>query len=238
MESDERRTVDRARTRNGELQLRAFEASGEVHHELVFDGTFLMASYNAPSSRALTRAIVDRVGGRRSLNFLIGGLGMGYSLREALACPATQSVCVVEVEPHIESWNRAHLGNSDILDDPRTEVIIGDFYDFVQGNPKSYDGIAIDIDNGPDWVIRAENRRVYSLSMLETLRTRLRSGGILTIWGHAAVPSYDRAVREAFETSEMLEVTDHDPTTGKAIEAVIYVAPGPPVTPDLPEAAE
>lgn len=224
MHPDARRVVDSARTRNGDLQLRAFEASGEVHHELVFNGHFLMATYNAPSARALVKAIVDRVGGRRSLNMLVGGLGMGYSLREALACPATRSVCVVEVEPRIVTWNRTHLGNADILDDPRTEVVVGDLYDYVQGNPKSYDGIAIDIDNGPDWVVRSENRRVYSLSMLETLRTRLRGGGLLAIWGHAAVRSYERALLEVFESTEVLEATDHDPSTGKGIEAVIYLA--------------
>jgi spermidine synthase len=224
MEPDARRVVDRARTRNGELQLRAFEESGQTHHELVFNGSFLMATYNAPSARALVKALLDGIGGRRSLNLLVGGLGMGYSLREALACPATRSVCVVEVEPRIVSWNRTHLGNAEILDDPRTEVVIGDFYDFVQGNPKSYDGIAIDIDNGPDWIVRPENRRVYSLSMLETLRTRLRSGGLLAIWGHAAVPSYERALLEAFETTEVVGATDHDPSTGKPIDAVIYVA--------------
>ncbi len=191
---------------------------------MVFDGAFLMATYNAPSARALVSAILDRVGGRSSLNLLVGGLGMGYSLREALSCQATRSACVVEVEPRIVSWNRVHLGNADILDDLRTEVVVGDLYDFVQGNPRSYDGIAIDIDNGPDWIVRTENRRVYSLSMLEMLRTRLRSGGVLSIWGHALLPSYMRALGEVFESPEVQEVVDHDPSTGKVIECVVYVA--------------
>ena len=220
---NDRSVVGRVTTRNGELQLAEIRAGQETHYELIFEGVFLMATYSAPSCRMLMDAVLDSVSSRRNVSLLIGGLGMGVALRRALAHPGVQMVCVVELEPLIVEWNRTYLGNADILDDPRTEVVLGDFHDYVQGTPRSYHGIAMDIDNGPDWVVRPENRRAYSLSMLRVLRTRLRSGSALSIWSHAHNRSYERALQEAFGEVEMWDALDHD-LNGRPLKSVIYVA--------------
>jgi spermidine synthase len=221
MERDERRIVERLTTRAGELQLSALEAGGETHYELVFNGVFLMATYNTASCRLLTDTVLEGVASRRKMDLLIGGLGMGFSLRQALAHPDVQTVCVVELEAQIVGWNRTYLGNAESLDDPRTLMVVGDFCDYVQGNPRSYHGILIDIDNGPDWVVRPENRHAYSLSMLQVLMNRLRPGGVLAVWSHAPNKPYAKALREIFGEVRLREVCDYDPS-GRPMESVIY----------------
>ena len=222
MGQDERRVVERRTTRSGELQLTRIAADGETHYELIFNGVFLMATYNAPSCRVLIDAVLEEMDPKGSVDLLIGGLGMGYALRHALASPRVRKAWVVELESRIVTWNRKHLGNEEVLDDPRTEMVLGDFTEYVQGTPRSYHGIAIDIDNGPDWIVRGENRRAYSLSMLGVLKTRLRPGGAMSIWAHAPHRPYEKALKEVFGDVRLLEATDHDPE-GRPLESVIYV---------------
>jgi len=223
MNSYGKRVAERVKTRHGELQLSEIEAKGARHYELIFNGVYLMATYNAPSCRVMVDAMIDGIASSRNLDILIGGLGMGFALRQALGYPQVQRVCVVELEPKVVVWNRTYLGNAGILDDARTEVVLGDFCDYVQGTPRNYHGIAMDIDNGPDWVVRPENRRSYSLSMLQVLGTRLRPGGVLSIWAHAPSKSYERALREVFAEVSLKEALDHD-LNGRPLESVIYLA--------------
>ncbi|MCZ6634961.1 MAG: spermine/spermidine synthase [bacterium] len=217
-----RRVVAHARTRHGEIQLAAVDSDGETNFELIFNGVHLMATYNAPSSRALTDVALSGIGThRKHVELLIGGLGMGASLRQALERPEMETVRVVELEFRIVDWNRTHLGNADLLDDRRTEVVVGDFYEYVKGSPQHYHGIVIDIDNGPDWVVRPENRRVYSISMLQVLRTRLRTDGILAIWSHAVNRSYERALETVFG-SVFKHMVQDVALNGKTLDSVIY----------------
>ena len=223
MNSYEKRVVERVKTRHGELQLSEIQAEDARHYELIFNGVYLMATYNAPSCRVMVDAMLEDLTSRRSLDVLIGGLGMGFALHQALSYPQAHRVCVVELEAKVVSWNRTHLGNADILDDARTEVVVGDFYDYVQGSPRNYHGIVMDIDNGPDWIVRPENRRSYSLSMLKVLGNRLRPGGVLAIWAHARSKSYERALQEVFTEVSTRDALDHD-LNGRPLESVIYLA--------------
>ena len=108
-------TVERLTTPRGELVLRR---DGE-HHEIVSNGVFLMDTRDGRSERELVRAAVPGPGAR----VLIGGLGVGFSLAEALALGAA-AVTVVEIEPAVVRWNRTHLGGH--LDDPRVTVVVED----------------------------------------------------------------------------------------------------------------
>jgi spermidine synthase len=219
--TDEREAVERVTTPNGELQLSRMEAAGETHYELIMNGVFLMASYNAPSCVVLTDTVMAGIEQKGHIDLLIGGLGMGFALRRALEYSSLGTVRVVELEPKIVEWNRVYLGNQDILDDSRTEVVLGDFHDYVHGNARSYHGIAMDIDNGPDWIVRPENKRAYSLSTLQVLRSRLRPGGVLAIWGHAEYANYERALERVFGDVTTHHATDHEPT-GKPLSCVVY----------------
>ena len=217
--------LERLSIPRGELQLKQVRVGDETHHELVFNGVFLMASYNAPSSRALVDGVLDRMGFRRNAELLIGGLGMGFALRRALARREVRRVCVVELLPQVLAWNRRYFGNRDILDDGRTELVIGDVHDFLHGDPKSYDGIMMDIDNGPDWVVRDENRRMYSLSTLNLLRVRLRPRGAMGIWTHARNLGCEQALAEVFGQVTVQEARDFD-LTGKPLDSVVYIVQG------------
>ena len=217
----DRQVVKRSSTRTGELQLASVKAGQDTHFELIVNGVVLMATYNASSNRALMEAVMETSRSGRHIDLLIGGMGLGVSLRQALAYSNVHSVCVVELESRIVNWNREYLDNADILDDARTEVVVGDFYDYIKGNPRSYHGIALDIDNGPDWVVRSENRRAYSVSALQTLRTRLRSGGTLAIWSHAVNRSYERALDRVFGGVTLQQTCDHN-LTGNPLESIIY----------------
>ncbi len=217
----DRRVVQRSTTRKGELQLASVQDGTVTHFELIVNDVFLMATYNASSNRALADTVMETSKSRKHINLLIGGLGLGISLRQALGYSNVDSVCVVELESRIVNWNREYLGNTDILDDARTEVVVGDFFDYIQGNPRSYHGIALDIDNGPDRVVHSENRRAYSVSALHTLRTRLRPGGTLAIWSHAVNSSYERALERVFGGMTRRQTCDHN-LTGKPLDSVIY----------------
>ena len=123
---------------------------------------------------------------------LIGGYGMGFTYRAALeAISHGGSVTVAEVVPEILDWARgplAHLtGNS--LDDPRGEVVIADVAalvdDAVDGTTPRYDAILMDVDNGPDGIVRDGNERLYTRTGIGRMRDALNIGGVLAIWSAA-----------------------------------------------------
>ena len=168
----------------GEMVLRR---CGE-HYEIIFNGIFLMATYGGRSEREMVRLTLEEIGraGRSSgLQILIGGLGVGYSLQEALRCRAVERVVVVEVAPPIVEWNRRYFApfNGHALADGRTELVIDDLYLYIEGaRPASYDGIILDIDNGPDWLVLARNQRLYTGAGLRRIRDLLRPGGCVSLW--------------------------------------------------------
>ncbi len=115
---------------------------------------------------------------------LIGGLGMGFTLKrvlELIGSPAT--VDVAELMSQVIEWNQTHLieHNGPLLDDPRTNVILADLYDCL-GEGNTYDAILIDIDDTPDDVITKGNVNLYTPSFLASLRNSLNPGGCLAYW--------------------------------------------------------
>ena len=181
-----------------------------------------MASYNASSSRALADISLKGISStQKNVSILIGGLELGVTLRRALDHSEIHSACVVELEPRIIDWNRKHLDNADILDDPRTEIVVGDIYDYIQGTPRSYNGIALDIDKGPNLSVRPENRRMYTVSILNVLQTRLRSSGVLAIGANELNASYERALREVFGEVNHHQAEEFD-VNGNTLDSVVY----------------
>ncbi|MYC15020.1 MAG: hypothetical protein F4Y39_14970 [Gemmatimonadetes bacterium] len=189
--------VASVQTQNGNFRLDAVTVDEQVHHVLSINGCVIASSSSNLEIALADLALSGISPGQRYADVLIGGLGLGVTLRQVLKHRAVQSVCVVEIEPQIVEWNRTFLTNADLLNDARVELIVGDFCSYVQGSPRNYHGIAMHIDVGPDQVARAGNRQAYSLSMLRVLQMRLRVGGALAICGGGA--SYERALQRVFD---------------------------------------
>ncbi len=182
-------TVDRADGACGELVLRRV---GD-HYEIIANGTFLMDTRAGESERLLVRAAAP-AGGR----VLIGGLGVGFSLREALALPGLTEVVVVERESAVIRWNHQHLGNAPALADPRTRCVQADLLTWLAGTTERFDALCLDIDNGPDWTLSAANATLYSAASLRTLAARLTPTGTLAVWSAAASAPFEARLRGRF----------------------------------------
>lgn len=147
-------------------------------------GGDLMNSRQFGSEEAL--AELTCTGLRPGARVLIGGLGMGFTLRRALALlPKDAEVVVVELVPEVIGWARGHLAglHGDSLDDPRVTVRQGDVADVLRDG--SWDAVLLDVDNGPDGLVRSANDRLYHAGGLTAMRRSLAAGGVLAIWSAA-----------------------------------------------------
>ncbi|WP_336488558.1 spermidine synthase [Methylobacterium nigriterrae] len=145
----------------------------------------LMNSRLSASERALAELACGRIGARRGARILIGGLGMGFTLRAALDCFRSDAEIVVsELVPAIVDWARGPMAEvfGDCLDDPRVAIRLEDVAEVIRRRAAAYDAILLDVDNGPDGLTRAENDALYDAAGLQAARSALRPGGILAVW--------------------------------------------------------
>jgi len=205
-----RRLVDEATCETAELQLWEHVIDGQREHELVMNGVFLMASYNRNSSEELVRTLLERLNGKRNVSVLIGGLGMGFSAREACRDANVARVDIVEISPVIVAWNRGTLveHNGRCLADKRVNVIVEDLYSFVSRTGETYDVIAMDIDNGPALLVREENQRVYSPGFFTRVKAILARGGAFAVWSCSKDAGLEEAGRQVFPICEMETVLE------------------------------
>lgn len=170
----------------------------------------LMSSRMQFSEEQLAELTMERVGNPEP-RILIGGYGMGYTLRAALARMGPDGRAVVaELVPEIVGWARGPMAEmtGQSLSDPRVEIEIADVADMItdasEGFTAPYDAILLDVDNGPDGLVRKENDRIYSRTGLARAREALRPGGVLAVWSAAPDPSFVRRLKGAgFETEEL-----------------------------------
>ena len=207
--------VERAAGRLGELALRAV---GD-HYEIISNGVFLMDTRNGSSERLLVRLALREAPNRARL--LIGGLGVGFSLAEALRSDGLERVTVVEIEPTIIAWGRTHLSafSRQALSDPRVEIVNDDLAIWIKADVGPFDAICLDIDNGPLWTVADANAALYSDEGLALLRERLRPGGTLTVWSAAEARGFADRLRRAFGKAEAVSVP-----APRGEPDVIYVA--------------
>ncbi|MCC7364718.1 MAG: hypothetical protein IT303_10125 [Dehalococcoidia bacterium] len=131
---------------------------------------------------------------------LVGGLGMGYTLRAALdAAPPGGRVIVAELLAEVVEWNEGPLGElTDYpLRDPRTEVALGDVGAVIRANPATFDAILLDVDNGPDSLVQPANRWLYTRTGLAAIRAALRPKGTLAVWSVVENASFEPRLRTA-----------------------------------------
>jgi spermidine synthase len=144
----------------------------------------LMNSRRGGSEEKLAILAAERIGERARPRLLIGGLGMGFTLRAALArLPAGAEVLVAELVPTVIAWARGPLADvhGTSLDDPRVKLIEGDVAEAIRRNGP-FDAILLDVDNGPDGLSRPANDRLYTPGGLAAAKAALRPGGHLAVW--------------------------------------------------------
>ncbi len=162
----------------------------------------LMSSSEHHSEERMAELVLGDVGPPGSA-VLVGGLGMGYTLRATLdRLPPDGRAVVAEFVPAVVEWNRgalAHLARSP-LDDPRVELRVEDVFDTVAAHPGAFDGILLDVDNGPEAFTQKSNARIYRPAGLQALRRALRPGGVLVVWSAFDTPRFPSALeRVGFE---------------------------------------
>lgn len=174
---------ERVFTPRGELVLR----SRDGHFELFSNGVFLMDTRSGTSGRMLIRAALAVAGPRPRL--LIGGLGAGFPLAEAVRTDASE-IILVEVEPAVVRWHQGVLRpfSEGALDDSRVRVVTADLAVWLTGTSDRFDAICLDVDNGPGWTVFDHTTGLYRRSGLALLREHLRPGGALALWSAAREP--------------------------------------------------
>jgi len=194
-------TIAQASTERGEIMLRRRQ-DGAL--ELRVNGVFVMDDRETSSEELLASAALATV--RRPDRVLVGGLGLGYTVRALLSDPRLRSVIVAEIEPDLVSWMRAGLVPS-VLDDPRVSVVVADVRSVMEAQTDaSLDGILLDVDNGPDFLVYNENSAIYSSSFLALCRAKLGAGGVLTVWSASVSTALESAVTSVFGACDVKPV--------------------------------
>jgi spermidine synthase len=145
----------------------------------------LMNSRLSGSERALATLSCEKVRDRKSPHLLIGGLGMGFTLRAALAeLGEDAKVTVAELVPTVITWARGPMASvfEGCLDDPRVAIHEGDVRALIASRTVAYDAILLDVDNGPDGITHGDNDGLYDFKGLRASRDALRAGGVLAVW--------------------------------------------------------
>jgi spermidine synthase len=179
-------------------QLRLMQRGAEF--SILAGSIELMGSRLSGSEEALAVLTCERVRGRPSPHILIGGLGMGFTLRAALAeLGPDAAVTVAELVPEVIAWAHGPLASvhGQSLSDPRVTVFEGDVAGLIDGAPSRYDAILLDVDNGPQGLMKKSNDDLYDAYGLREAHTALRPGGILAVWSSAPDPGFTQRLRAA-----------------------------------------
>ena len=164
------------------------------------DGHILMGSQTHGSEEVLADLTCSRLRDRVGVQVLVGGLGLGFSLRSVLdIVPKDARVQVAELIPAVVEWNRGPLADlaARPLDDPRVTIEIGDVAGLLGGEAPGYDAILLDVDNGPEAFTVPGNDRLYEVQGLRRLRAALRPGGLLGVWSAFRDRRFERRMHEA-----------------------------------------
>lgn len=186
----------RARSASGDDIL--LQQRGELF-EIKFNGMQLMSNLNSQSEISLAIKAA-RMLNRADARILVGGLGMGFTLRAVLdAVPEAERVDVCEIIPEIAEWNRSDLAPlaDHPLADRRVRLHLRDVMEVLQENPNRWDLILMDTDNGPDALARPDNAGLYDDSGIATALRALRSGGIAAFWSADRSPAFGERLTRA-----------------------------------------
>ena len=187
-----------AKLPDGSGELRLKRRGGEF--SIMLGANELMNSRLSGSEEALAQLACDRIAGRRKPRVLIGGLGMGFTLRAALAVLAADAqIEVAELVPEVIDWARGPMAEvfAGCLDDPRVTIRSADVGGLIADAASTYDAILLDVDNGPEGLTVAANDRLYGYSGLAAARRALTTGGVLAVWSQGPDSGFTCRLRDA-----------------------------------------
>ncbi len=192
---------------------------------IVLEDTELMSTQASVSEEALATMTCERLGWRKGAEMLIGGYGMGFTLRAALAAlPDDASVTVAEIVPEIIEWALGPMQRftAGCLDDPRVTLVHDDIAMLIDAARGAYDAILLDVDNGPEGLTRRINDQLYGPGGLQAAKAALKPDGILAIWSADTDTTFPALLRKAgFSVSE---VAVKAKPGGKGYDHVIWFA--------------
>jgi spermidine synthase len=172
--------------------------SGE--YVILANGKSLMSSRMHGSEEALAALAFARIRGREEPHVLVGGLGMGFTLRATLdLLPQDGTVVVAELLPAVIEWNRGPLGPlaGHPLKDRRARVEQGDVAATLRSSPGTFDAILLDVDNGPAAFATSGNAALYNDAGLAAARAALKEGGVLAVWSARDDRKFEQRLRYA-----------------------------------------
>ncbi|MCB1020779.1 MAG: hypothetical protein KDC27_12680 [Acidobacteria bacterium] len=167
-------------------------------YSIVVDGVELMSSRVHGSEEALAEVACEELGGRKKPSVLVGGLGMGFTLRAALELlPSDASVMVAELVPQVAEWNRGPLASlaGEPLEDARVELKLADVGAVLRQSVGKFDAILLDVDNGPAALTSSGNSDLYGEPGVARLHRALRPGGRLAVWSAWAERDFEQRLR-------------------------------------------
>ncbi len=192
---------------------------------IVLERNELMSTRMHGSEVALGTMACDRLAGHKAPHLLIGGYGMGYTLRAVLGQLGPGAhVTLVELVPGIIDWARGPMAavTAGCLDDPRVTLAMGDVGASMAHSNAQYDAILLDVDNGPEGLTRAANDGLYSPQGLANAKQALRPGGILAVWSAAPDTAFGRQLERGGFSVETVKVRARE--TGKGTTHIIWFA--------------
>jgi spermidine synthase len=205
----------------------ASEADGFVT-EITLDHRFLMSSCVTDSERALAfHAFAMHEG--HGLRVLVGGLGLGYTAREALRCERVARVDVVEFLPPVIDWLMRGLVPlaGELQADTRFAVLPGDVYRLLASVPERlHDVILIDVDNSPDEQLGDANASFYTEEGLALAKRHLAEGGVLGVWSYADSATFEKALRRVFREVRVEPVQFENGVVGETETNWLFFARG------------
>jgi spermidine synthase len=167
----------------------------------------LMNSRLSGSEESLATIVCERLRHRTAPRILIGGLGMGFTLRAAQAVlPPDARIVVAELVPAVVAWARGPMAGifGDSLADPRVSIRQTEVGALIRSGAAAFDAILLDVDNGPEGLTRKANDALYGLEGLGAARAALRPGGMLAVWSSGPHPKFTwRLKRAGFAVEEV-----------------------------------
>jgi len=215
--------IDTARIPGTDGELRLMRRGKEF--SIMLGTNELMNSRLSGSEAALATLAAKKIEAVKKPLMLIGGLGMGFTLRAALAVlGADAKIVVAELVPAVVAWARGPMAeiSGGCLNDPRVSILETDVTEVIRAHPRKFDAILLDVDNGPEGLTRKANDALYNPAGLKAAHAALRARGVLAVWSSGPNPAFAKRLHQAgFDVNEVAVRA-----TGKGVGArhIIWVA--------------